>query len=250
MLPEVAMRKLKGVVSRKHKEDIKAFLRRHTLIRRLFASDLGILGRIHGTDKVWAHHYDRHYQAHFRRLRWNRLNLLEIGVGGDDNPDQGGNSLRMWKDYFPRANIYGIDVHNKSSLQELRIRIFQGSQADPEFLKRVANEIGSIDIIIDDGSHISEHVIISFQTLFPLLADDGIYAVEDLQTAYWLDYGGSTDPDCPTTSIAMCKRLIDGLNWIDIPGRQPSYFDQHIVAVNCYRKLILIKKGVNNRPNV
>ena len=107
MLPEEAMRKLAGILSKKHKAALKAFLRRHALIRRLFASDLGILGRIHGTDKVWAHHYDRQYQAHFRLLRWNRLNLLEIGVGGDDNPDQGGNSLRMWKDYFPRATFTG-----------------------------------------------------------------------------------------------------------------------------------------------
>ena len=115
------------------------------------------------------------------------MNLLEIGVGGYDDPKQGGHSLRMWKDYFPNANIYAIDLYDKSALQEPRIHIFQGSQADPDFLKWVAGEIGQLDIVIDDGSHVNEHVIVSFQTLFPLLADNGIYAIEDLHTAYLPD---------------------------------------------------------------
>ena len=54
-------------------------------------------------------------------------------------------------------------------------------------LKSINSEL---DIIIDDGSHINEHVIRTFQYLFPKLKPGGIYVVEDTQTSYRQDYGG------------------------------------------------------------
>ena len=118
--------------------------------------DLDELGRIYGTDKIGIHFYTQHYKHHFEHLRNRKLNLLEIGVGGYDKPFSGGKSLRMWKKYFPEGNIFSIDIYDKSALQEERIRIFQGSQVDSEFLEKVCAEIGDLDIIIDDGSHINE----------------------------------------------------------------------------------------------
>ena len=75
-------------------------------------------------------------------------------------------SSRVWKAFFPKAKIYSIDIVDKSALEEPRIRIFRGSQGDPDFLRLVAKEVGHLDIIIDDGSHINEHVITSFETLW------------------------------------------------------------------------------------
>jgi len=218
---------------------------RSALVRGLFRSDLIMLARLHGTDKWGTHQYARHYQTHFSHLRKRRLNLLEIGIGGEDRPDYGGHSLRMWKDYFPNANIHGLDIHDKSAFEEPRIKIFRGSQADPDFLKQVAAQIGRLDVIIDDGSHINEHVLASFQTLFPLLAENGIYAVEDLGSSYWPDWGGSQDPACETTSIAMCKRWIDGLNWEFIADREPHPFDRSMVELHFYKGLAIIQKGDN-----
>lgn len=220
--------------------------RSHSLIRRFFRSDLILLAKLHGTDKWGTHQYALHYQTHFERLRNRRLNLLEIGVGGHEDPNVGGHSLRMWKDYFYNSNICGIDIHDKSSLEEPRIQIFRGSQADPEFLKKVAAQIGRLDIIIDDGSHINEHVLVSFQTLFPLLAEGGIYAIEDLGASYWPDWGGSNDLTCETTSIAICKRLIDGLNWEFISSREPGPFDKHITELHFYKGILIIQKGNND----
>ena len=88
----------------------------------------------------------------------------------------------MWKVYFPKAQIFGIDIHDKSALEENRIRIFHGSQSDPTFLEQVIATIGTIDIVIDDGSHINEDVIFSFNSLFPSLSKTGIYVIEDTQT--------------------------------------------------------------------
>ena len=125
-------------------------------------------------------------------MRKKHLNLLEIGVGGEEDVYKGGNSLRMWKRYFPNGNIFSIDIFDKSIHEEKRIKIFRGDQTDASFLNDISNKIGDIDIIIDDGSHINNHVIKTFEILFPKLKDGGIYVVEDTQTSYWPEYGGSS----------------------------------------------------------
>jgi hypothetical protein len=202
----------------------------------------------HGTDKWGAHFYVTHYQSHFERFRYQKINFLEIGVGGYDNPRAGGESLRMWKEYFPNANIYAIDIFDKSPHEEGRIKIFKGSQADEEFLKRVISEIGGVDIIVDDGSHLNEHIIKTFNILFPLLNDDGVYAVEDIQTAYWRSYGGdSFNLSNKKTAMAFFKKMADGLNYeeIDNPYYKPSYFDRNINGLSFYHNMVFVQKGRN-----
>jgi hypothetical protein len=211
----------------------------------LLRKNLPALAMLHGTDKWGLHWYARHYQHHFSPLRRKRFNLLEIGVGGHHAPDRGGASLRMWKSFFPRAHIYAIDIFDKSALQEPRITIFQGSQDDPDFLRRIAREIGTIDVIVDDGSHVNQHVMTAFETLFPLLADGGIYALEDLQTAYWPEFGGTEDTSTQTTSISMLKQLVDGLNWEEFSEREPRQLDSCITSLHFYHNLAFVYKGRN-----
>ena len=210
--------------------------------------DLTSLARKYGTDKVDFHFYTEHYQTHFAKFRNAEINLLEIGVGGWDKPDEGGESLRMWKEFFQRANIFGIDIYDKHLLEEERIKLFQGSQTDRDFLTSVANEIGSLDIVIDDGSHINSHVITSFRVFFPFLSIGGIYAIEDLQTSYWPDFGGdSFDLKNPNSTMNFLKRRADGLNYkeFDNPYYKPAYLDQHIVSIHFYHNLAFIYKGLN-----
>jgi hypothetical protein len=149
-----------------------------------------LLGLKHGTDK-YGHRYIEYYENMFRPLRKKKLNILEIGIGGYDKPQNAGESLRMWKDYFPNSTIYGIDIYDKSFHQKKRIKIFQGSQNDPDFLKFVAKQIGNINIVIDDGSHVNEHIITSFTTLFPFLSNNGYNVIEDIQTSCWPHLGGN-----------------------------------------------------------
>lgn len=216
---------------------------------RLCQGDLKKLALLHGSDKWGAHWYAKHYEQHFRPLRNQRLNILEIGIGGEARPNSGGASLRMWADFFPRGTVHGIDLHDKSFLQSDRIKIYQGSQADADFLQRVIGEIGAPEIIIDDGSHRNEHVLTTFNILFPLLADDGIYVIEDTQTSYWPEEGGSSDDlNAPHTSMALLKSLTDGLNHAEFirPGYVPTYFDRHVVSVHFYHNLVFIYKGRND----
>jgi len=204
------------------------------------------LAVINKTDKVNQHDYTTQYEKHFLKLRKKKLNILEIGVGGYEDSVSGGNSLRMWKHYFPNSTIYAIDIYDKSLLQEKRIRIFKGSQADGEFLNDIFKKIGSLDIIIDDGSHINEHIIASFKILFPLLNSGGIYVVEDIQTSYWPDYGGdSKNLNNSSTAINFFRSLIDCLNHEEfmLQEHKPSYFDKNISALHFYHNLIFIYKS-------
>jgi hypothetical protein len=220
---------------------------RRTRERRDRSGDLARLAMECGTDKWGTHKYAQHYQRHLQHLRREPINLLEIGVGGYADPKKGGASLRMWKRFFPRAQIYGMDFYDKTALEEKRIKIFRGDQSDPASLLLVAEQIGRLDVIIDDGSHRSPHVITTFETLFPLLEPNGIYAIEDLQSSYWPEWMGSEDRNSPDTSMGMLKRLVDGLNYEEFVDEDytPTYTDQHVVAAHFYHNLAILEKGVN-----
>jgi cephalosporin hydroxylase len=223
---------------------------RHCYARLRWGRDLPALAAYFGTDKWGAHWYAQHYQRHFAALRCRPLRLLEIGIGGYGDPRAGGESLRMWKAYFPRAQIFGLDIADKRAHDEPRIRTLIGSQDDEERLKQISAEHGPFDIVIDDGSHINAHVLASFRVLFPLLTENGIYAVEDTQTAYWSQFGGAPpgEPAAPT-SMNVLRGLVDGLNHREFPrGAEfaPSYLERHIVALHFYHNLVFVQKGVND----
>jgi hypothetical protein len=228
---------------------------RSTLRKRLaeplgfvFRRDLPRLAIIYASDKWGSHSYAWHYAQHFQHLRRKQLTLLEIGIGGNEDPHAGGGSLRMWRRYFPNGQIVGLDCFDKSFHAEKRIRIYRGDQSSEECLQRIVGEVGRPDIVIDDGSHLNAHVIKSFEVLFPLLADDGIYVVEDTQTSYLPDFGGSSDDMLHApTSMCLFKRLVDGLNYEEFikPGYRPSYYDRNITSLHFYHNMVFIQKGLN-----
>ena len=80
--------------------------------------------------------------------------------------------------------------------------------------------MGGVDVVIDDGSHVSKHVVSSLSAIFPLLAEGGLYIIEDLATSYWPEFGGGLRRT--GTSIEFLKRLVDVLH-------QP-YFDARAVS--------------------
>ncbi|WP_405325661.1 class I SAM-dependent methyltransferase [Leeuwenhoekiella sp. LLG6367-2.1] len=212
------------------------------------SKNLDRLASYYCTDKFGAHFYTKHYSHHFHKFRSKKLNLLEIGVGGYNNPNKGGESLRMWKKYFRNASIYGLDIYDKSNLEEKRIKIYQGSQVDLVFLNKMVEEIGSLDIVIDDGSHINDHVIETFNFLFAKMNPGGIYVIEDVQTSYWPQFGGRLDRNTfEVTIMTYFKSLVDGLNHAEFinPKLKPSYFDLNILSMHFYHNMIFIYKGAN-----
>lgn len=214
-----------------------------------FGFNLNMLARIYKSDKWGKHFYTKHYQTHFRRFKFKKIKLFEIGVGGYHYPEIGGSSLRMWKRYFLFGQIISLDIYDKSFVHERRIKIYQGNQNDEIILNKIIDQIGEPDIIIDDGSHINEHVIKTFNILFPKLKNGGIYVIEDTETSYWPDYGGDSENlNNPSTIMNFFKNLTDSLNHQEFlkSNYTPSYFDKNISSMQFYHNLIFIFKGINN----
>jgi hypothetical protein len=134
------------------------------------------------TDKAEHPHYLRRYEEHFQPLVNDEVKLLELGV-------YRGGSLLLWRDYFARGIIVGLDLNSVEVSDESgRIRVYQGQQQDTALLDRIAKENAptGFDIIIDDCSHIGELTRISFWHLFDNhLKPGGIYVIEDWSTGYW-----------------------------------------------------------------
>ncbi|GAA1295039.1 class I SAM-dependent methyltransferase [Saccharothrix xinjiangensis] len=217
--------------------------------------DLGALSSRYLTPKFGSlHWFTPHYDRHFRDYRGEQVKVLEIGIGGYHHPEWGGGSLRMWKHFFPRGQIYGLDVVDKSHVDELRIRTFQGDQSDAEFLVALAEEHGPFDIVIDDGSHINDHVRTSFQALFPHVRPGGLYVVEDMWTAYWPGFGGNPDPEQSSgTSLGLLKSVIDAIQHRergDAATREPSYLDGNAVGLHVYHNVAFIEKGRNAESGI
>jgi cephalosporin hydroxylase len=149
------------------------------------------------------------YDQHLRTLRNEPITLLEIGVFR-------GESLRMWRDYFPLGRIYGVDIEPDSMQHEdERIRVFIGSQSDVAFLENVVAESGNPDIIVDDGSHLASDQIGSLLHLWPHLKPGGYYIVEDTHTSYLSNYRMGFRQ--PGTTIELLKKVIDDVHvmWHD-----------------------------------
>ena len=160
-------------LARSIKKHLPAPLRDRVLpavARFVYRNNLSRLAAHFGTDKWNDHWYTQHYQRYFEPLRKLPLNLLEIGIGGYDDSAEGGQSLRMWKAFFPRARIVGLDLHDKTQFAQSRIDIRVGDQTDATLLAALSAEYGGFDIIIDDGSHLSAHVIRPSASCFPCCA--------------------------------------------------------------------------------
>ena len=136
------------------------------------------------------YHYFAAYEPHFERFRNQHVTIFEIGVGE-------GGSLQQWRRYFgPFAVIVGININPLArQVEEDQIHVRIGSQTDLAFLGQVLAEFGHPDIVIDDGSHQQVDIGATFDYLFPAVAKNGVYLVEDLHSAYWpLEGGGLRKP--------------------------------------------------------
>ena len=122
-------------------------------------------------------------------------------------------------------------------------------------MEGIVRKYGAPDIVIDDGSHYSDHVRKSFLFLYPLLRPGGIYCIEDLHTSYWpsgfcgQQWEGSMDVNSTLTSVALVKRCIDSLNILDMIESPKDSFpsDGNLLSVICSRGLAILQK---KSPNI
>jgi Methyltransferase domain len=214
--------------------------------------------RVQGSDiavAFWAHegrlahkwpHFFPIYERAFSRFREGftppggsarPLRFLEIGVS------QGG-SLQLWRTYFGgRAVIFGVDIDPRCAAvndPDLNVRI--GSQADPAFLSAVVEEMGGVDIVLDDGSHIAQHQRASLDVLWPLLSEGGLYVIEDAQTAYWRAWQGGYRKS--GTIIETAKAMVDDMHArYHVNGAERTFADSEVASITFHDGIIVIEKG-------
>jgi hypothetical protein len=143
---------------------------------------LTYLGNTHKTDKVDVHHtfngesYTDIYDDYLNHMCDDSFNFLEIGV-------RNGASVKMWSEYFPNANIIGVDIDPScKKYEENNISIEIGSQDDEYFIKSLIDKYKNFRVILDDGSHINTLTIKSFELLQEYATD--FYIIEDLRNSY------------------------------------------------------------------
>lgn len=193
------------------------------------------------TDK-WVHYFDI-YERHLGPFRGRAPRLLEIGVSH-------GGSIDLWQRWLGRSvEIVGIDVAPRArALAEPNVEICIGDQGDPEFLDSVVERHGPFDIVIDDGSHVPAHQRRSLEHLWPAVAEQGVYLVEDLHTNYWPDYeGGLRRSD---TFIEFAKGLIDEMNahHVDDAELPVSEWTRTLGGLHVYDSVIVLDRAARSAP--
>ena len=159
----------------------------------------------------------------------------------------------MWKHYFgEKVKVYGVDINPAClKLAEENIEIFIGSQDDRDFLRELKAKLPPVDIVIDDGGHMMQQQIVTFEELYGLVKPDGFYVCEDLLTSYQVDYeGGYRRRD---TFIEYSKSLIDQLNaWHSEQTRwlKVNEFTRSTFALHHFDSMLVIEKRAMSAPVV
>jgi len=151
-------------------------------------------GRKDGSGHGFAHTYARALES----TRMTTKRVLEFGV-------YMGASIKMWQEYFPNAEIVGVDwfagllghgerfkdAHKfyddwQAGKHGQRIQLIEANQGLTEDLQRVVSTLrngAAFDLIVDDASHKNKDQQQTFGHMFPLLRPGGIYVLEDLHSS-------------------------------------------------------------------
>ena len=216
--------------------------------------NLNKLAKKYKSDKYGAHFYTPIYQKYMSPKKKKNINIFEIGVGGLEPKvgysglKTGGESLKMWRDFFKKGKIVGLDIVKKNLNLGKRVEIFHGSQSDSTTLDKIVKKYKRFDFIVDDGSHNYIDVKYSFEYLFKFLNDGGYYFIEDTQSSYIRELGGDgANLYNEKTVINFFKKIIDKINHKEIenPYYKKNFFDENITEIHFYHNLIVIKKDKN-----
>jgi hypothetical protein len=205
---------------------------------------LPALGKEYGTDKENGHDFLRYYDGIFAETRADVKKVLEIGI-------LTGASLKMWRDYFPKAQIFGADIDRRLSETNYghRITAITANQSSPDDLDRLAG-FGPFDVIVDDGSHICKDQQLTFGKLFRHLDNNGVFILEDLHTSLvyrWVK-------DAKITTLDMLYKLMQTgvIESEYIAAADQSFINQNVRAVmlltSRFRRLNSLTGVIQRKP--
>lgn len=168
------------------------------------------------TDKNSIHSYLDVYQALFQDKKESATHVLEVGIG--PTADNGG-SIRMWADYFQNAEVHACDIISidqchPSMLDHPRIHLHTSTDAyNTKFItSKFSSKKVKFDIVVDDGPHTLQSMLLFIQLYLPLLKDDGILVIEDVQDIAWIGILAQHTPEVYRPFVKLYDRR-------DVKGR-------------------------------
>ena len=175
---------------------------------------------MYNTDKVW-HGYIPRYEQHFASLREEPVTLVEIGIAS-------GESMRMWNRYFvnPGAEFLGIDIEPDTP-----------TDYDSRTVTAIADgttypyDGPQVDIIIDDGSHVSKDILAAIEHWWKHLKSGGWYVIEDLEVQWRPDYGGGEVGSLTTWSLR------------DFMDQLLKHDESFITEMHVYNEIVFLRKA-------
>jgi autotransporter strand-loop-strand O-heptosyltransferase len=185
-------------------------------------------------DKTTYHTYHEYYPMFLEKWRGLPINIFEIGI--DD-----GKSLDIWKNYFPYSMIWGMDISRKYESE--RYKVFIGDQSNYDDLVKISSQVPKCKLIVDDGSHVADHQINTFNYLFENLLDfGGVYIIEDIECSYWHElqtvYGYETGN---LNIVDYFTKLNHSVNDHYSEHKNPLHIKSITFAANC---IIIQKKEI------
>lgn len=143
------------------------------------------------TDKNTTHSYLDLYQTLLEHKKYTAKNVLEVGIG--DISNLSGGSIKMWRDFFTNATVYGLDILplNRVMDQGIYSRIMLYSETDAYneefFTKEFLDKGIKFDFMLDDGPHTLDSMIQFIKLYSQIMTEDGILIIEDVQSWDWID---------------------------------------------------------------
>lgn len=150
-------------------------------------------GSLVGSSEVYPHpphNYTKVYSWIFSQLKDKELIIFECGLG-TNNPNiisnmsvsgKPGASLRVWRDFFPNAKIYGADIDKDILFAEPRIVTDYMDQTSSKSVRGFWEVHGiKPNIIIDDGLHEYDAGKCLYENSIDRLLDGGVYIIEDVK---------------------------------------------------------------------
>lgn len=181
--------------------------------------------------------YFQTYGQLLEQYRGRAITFVEIGVFS-------GGSLFMWRDYLgPQARIIGVEYNPEAVKWRAHgFEIHIGSQSDPDFWARFFENVGPVDVVLDDGGHTYEQQIATVHHCLPHVKDGGLIVVEDTHTSYFKDFGYPSR----YSFIEWVKGLCDQIN-ARFQGLGPSTlpYARAIRSVEVFESMVAFKI---NRP--
>tara|TARA_Y100001958_G_scaffold159072_1_gene159089 strand:+ start:1640 stop:2383 length:744 start_codon:yes stop_codon:yes gene_type:complete len=206
-------------------------------------NNLDKLLNYYGSDKAsffknkntYGHGYSKFYEYYLNKFKNKKIKILEIGSFA-------GGSAAAFKKYFINSKIicfdinisnfkfyskgidvYGLDIKNYKKAREILKKIF------------IKNDKPYFDLIIDDGSHNLDDMLISFKNFFKFIKKGGFYIIEDFKIPNYHAYNKNIN------DILISEMLVN--------LKKKKIFKSEIIDTSFQKKLhrnianIFVKKG-------